>query len=267
MTISTPDMTATKLTINKRSAVAAYKQLKDIIYSQIKNGEIKPSEMLSSEAELCKKYDISRITVRQALRQLIDDGLLYTIKGKGTFVAEPKLEQIMVKIPDFFEEMADRGKRPEVKVLDVSVVEASPAISEKLQVPLGEQVFRIKRLFLAENKPHILEKKFIVCRDCKILRSRSEKGILDIYEKDKEIFDVLAGRCHICSEYAEVTIDATLIRPYESKFLQAPAGSAAFYIDMVAYKEDGTPCGWISSIRRGDLYRLKTRVHNFPVSK
>ncbi|MGD2080170.1 MAG: GntR family transcriptional regulator, partial [Nitrospirota bacterium] len=65
MTISSRDVPAAKLTINKRSAVAAYKQLKDIIYSQIRNGGIKPHEMLSSEAELCKKYDISRITVRQ----------------------------------------------------------------------------------------------------------------------------------------------------------------------------------------------------------
>lgn len=254
-----------EITINKKSPIAAYKQLKDIIYRQIKNSEIKPHEMVPSEAELCKRYNISRITVRQALLKLNDDGLLYTIKGKGTFVAEPKLDQIMIKIPDFYEDMAERGLKPEVKVLDVRVTEASQLISEKLQVPLKAQVFRIKRLFLAENKPYILEKKFIVCKDCSILNSCAEEDILNI--KDQEIFDVLAGRCHICNEYADVTIEATTIRTHESKHLKVAAGGMAFYVDLVAYKGDGSPCGWIASVMRGDLYRFKTRVFNFPIKK
>lgn len=251
--------------INKKSPVAAYVQLKNIISSQIKNGDIKPHEMLPSEAELCRNYEISRITVRQALRKLIDDALLYTIKGKGTFVAEPKLDQIMVKIPDFYEDMAQRGLRPDVRVLDLKVLEASQLISEKLQVPIGERVFRINRLFLAENKPYIIEKKFIICKDCKILSGCNEEEILNI--RDQDIFNVLAGRCHMCNEYADVTIEVTTVRQNESPFLKVPAGRLAFYVDLVAYKADNTPCGWIASVMRGDLYRFKNRVFNYPVTK
>lgn len=251
--------------INKNAPIAAYKQLIDIIYGQIKTGDIKPHQMVPSESELCKKYNISRITVRQALRKLIDDGLLYTIKGKGTFVAEQKLDQIMIKIPDFYEDMAQRGLKPDVRVLDLRVMEATQRISEKLQVPLGERVFRIKRLFLADNKPYIIEKKFIVSKDCKILHNCNEKEILNI--KDQEIFDVLAGRCHACSEYADVTIEATTIREYESNYLEVPTGSLAFYVELIGYKNDEMPCGWIASVMRGDLYRFKTRILHYPVTR
>ncbi len=257
----------TDSTINKKSPVAAYRQLKDIIYRWIKEGHYKPHQMLPSEAELCRRYNISRTTVRLALRELIDEGFLYTIRGKGTFVAEPKIDQIMIKVPDFYEDMAERGLKPEVKVLNVKVLEASQLIAEKLQIPVNEKVFVIKRLFLADNKPYILEKKFIVCKYCKIIDECNEGFIKKLKLQDLsqmgELFDVLAGKCHICREYVDVSIEATKIRPQEAKYLNVAVGSAAFYVDMIAYRRDDKPCGWIASVMRGDLYRFKTRVFNY----
>ncbi|GAB4406704.1 MAG: transcriptional regulator NagR [Thermodesulfovibrionales bacterium] len=250
--------------INKRSPIPAYNQLIDIIYSQIKNRELLPNEMLPSETELCKMYGISRTTVREALGRLTRDGLLYTIKGKGTFVVEPKLDQIMIKIPDFYEDMAARGLKPDVKVLDVRVIKATQLVSEKLMVPPNENVFCIKRLFLADNKPYVLEKKFIVCKDCKILNSCNQTDLKNI--KDQSVFDVLAGKCHICNDYVIVSIESTTIRPDEAKYLEVPAGTVAFYVDLVAYKKDDTPCGWIASVYRGDLYRFKTKIYNYNYS-
>lgn len=252
------------VTINKRAPIPAYSQLIDIIYGQIKNRELLPNGMVPSEIELCKKYGISRTTVREALRRLTRDGLLYTIKGKGTFVAEPKLDQIMIKIPNFYEDMAERGLKPEVKVLDVRVIKATKLVSEKLMVPLNEDVFRIKRLFLADNKPYVLERKHIVLKDCKILASYKERELLSM--KDQSLFDVLAGKCHICNEYAHVSIEATTVRPDEAKYLDVPVNTVAFYVDLVAYKKNDTPCGWIASINRGDLYRFRTKIYNYCLS-
>jgi GntR family transcriptional regulator len=252
------------VTIDKRSPIPAYGQLIDIIYTQIKNRELLPNDMVPSEIELCKKYSISRTTVREALRRLTRDGLLYTIKGKGTFIAEPKLDQIMIKIPNFYEDMAARGQKPDVKVLNVKVIKATKLIAEKLMVPVNEEVFRIKRLFLADNKPYILERKFIVFNDCKILTSYKKRDLLTI--KDQSVFDLLAGKCHICNEYAHVSIEATTIREDEAKYLEVPAGTVAFYVDLVAFKKDDTPCGWVSSINRGDLYRFKTKIYNYSLS-
>lgn len=251
--------------INKRSPVPAYNQLTEIIYGQIKNRELLPNEMLPSEVELCRKYGISRTTVREALRKLTVDGLLYTIKGKGTFVAEPKLDQIMIKIPNFYEDMAARGLKPEVRVIDIKISGATPLVSEKLRVPLNQRVFRIKRLFLADAKPYVLEKKFIVYKDCKVLNSYSQQDLMNI--KDQSVFDVLAGKCHICNEYAHVSIEATTIRPGEATHLEVPAATVAFYVDLVAFKKDDTPCGWIASIYRGDIYRFTTKIFNYSLSE
>jgi GntR family transcriptional regulator len=250
--------------INKRSPLPAYNQLINVIYSKIKHRDFLPNEKLPSEAEFCKIYNISRTTVREALRRLSRDGLLYTIKGKGTYVAEPKMDQIMINIPNFHEDMAKRGLKPDVKVLDVKLIKATPLVSEKLMVPLNERVFRIKRLFLAEYKPYILEKKFIVYKYCKILNSYDQEDIMSI--TDQPVFDVLAGKCHICNEYANVSIEATTIRPYEVEYLEIPAGTVAFYVDLVAYKKDDKPCGWIASVYRGDLYRFKTKIDNYSIS-
>lgn len=251
--------------VNKRSPVPAYNQLMDIIYKRVKEKELQPHEMLPSETELCRLYGISRTTVREALSRLIRDGLLYTIKGKGTFVAEPKLDQIMIKIPNFYEDMAGRGLKPEVKVIDFRVLRANQPVSEKLMVPPDENVFLIKRLFSADGKPYVLEKKFIVCKDCKILNASDHKTLRDI--TDHSVFDVLAGKCHLCNDYAYVSIEVTTIRPDESKHLEVPVGTSAFYVDLVAYKNDDMPCGWVSSIYRGDLYRFKTKIFNYSLSR
>ncbi len=251
-------------TINKRSPVPAYNQLIDIIYNQIKERQLLPNEILPSETELCKMFSISRTTVREALGRMTRDGLLFTIKGKGTFVAEPKLDQIMIKVPDFYADMAARGLKPDVKVLDIKIIKATQLVAEKLMVPINDKVFRIKRLFLADNKPYVFEKKFIICRDCKILNSYNYEDLKNI--KDQSVFDVLAGKCHICNEYAHVSIEATTIRTDEAKFLEVPAGTVAFYVDLVAYKKDDTPCGWIASVYRGDLYRFKTKIFNYSLN-
>lgn len=251
-------------TLNKRSPIPAYNQLIGILYSQIKNRVLKPNEMLPSEIEFCKMYGISRTTVREAIRRLTRDEVLYTIKGKGTFVAESKLDQVMIKIPNFYEDMAERGLKPDVKVLDIRVIKATKLISEKLMVPLNEDIFRIKRLFLADNRPYVLERKFIVFKDCKILNSYKRSDLLTI--KDQSVFDVLAGKCHICNEYAHVSVEATMIRSDEAKYLNVPVNTVAFYVDLVAYKKDDTPCGWRASIYRGDIYRFRTKIYNYSLS-
>jgi GntR family transcriptional regulator len=245
--IISPDNT-NQSTINKSAPTPAYSQLINLLYDKIKNRQLKANEKLPSEAG-------------EALRKLMRDGLLYTIKGKGTFVAEPKMDQIMINIPNFYKDMAERGLKPEVKVLDVKIIKATKLISEKLMIPLNEKVFRIKRLFLAEYKPYILEKKFIVFKDCNILNTCNQKNIMNI--KNQPVFDVLAGKCHICNEYANVSIEATTIRPEEAVYFELPAGSVAFYVDLVAYKKDDKPCGWLASVYRGDLYRFKTKTFNY----
>lgn len=250
--------------INKRSPVPAYSQLMDIIYGQIKNRELSPNDMVPSEIDLCRKYGISRTTVREALKRLTQDGMVYTIKGKGTFVAEPKLDQIMIKVPNFYEDMAARGLKPDVKVLDLKVLKATKLLSDKLMIPVNEEVFRIKRLFLADNKPYVLERKFIIVRDCEILTSYKKRDLLTI--KDQSVFDLLAGKCHICNDHAHVSIEATTVRPDEAGYLDVPVNTVAFYVDLVAYKSDRTPCGWIASIYRGDLYRFRTKINSYTLS-
>ena len=79
-------------TLDKNSPIPLYFQLEEILKERIETGELKPGDLLSSEKELSEKYQISRPTIGQALRGLVNEGLLYREKGKGTFIAKPKID-------------------------------------------------------------------------------------------------------------------------------------------------------------------------------
>jgi len=77
--------------IDKTSPVPYYYQLEQLLRERIENGRLKPGDILPSETELCSTFRVSRTVVRQALNKLCQDGIVYKEKGRGTFVAKPKL--------------------------------------------------------------------------------------------------------------------------------------------------------------------------------
>src|SRR5690349_19645318 len=109
-----------------------YDQLKEILRQEIAKGAYRPEEQLPSETQLVQRYNISRTTVRQALNDLVNEGILYRRQGKGTFVAPPKIEQELVRLTDFVEDMAQAGLNPSSKVISLTEEAASPEVAATL---------------------------------------------------------------------------------------------------------------------------------------
>ncbi|MFC6600901.1 GntR family transcriptional regulator [Ectobacillus funiculus] len=111
-----------------------YYQLEEQIKKQIESGELQPGDMLPSEREYAELINVSRMTVRQAMNNLVDGGYLYRQKGRGTFVAEKKVEQELGSLTSFTEDMKARGLVPSSKLLSFEIIPAPEKIANQLQI-------------------------------------------------------------------------------------------------------------------------------------
>lgn len=132
--------------LDREGTIPLYQQIKQIIAEKIANGEYKPNEKLPSERELCEQFNVSRITVRQALDEAIKEGLLYRIQGRGTFVtaAQGRFEQPLESIHRFEDLLKSKGETGRTEIVDISSVWADLQLSSILQTPIGSPLVCLK---------------------------------------------------------------------------------------------------------------------------
>ena len=143
--------------LDASSIVPLYKQLKDLILKEIKEGKLKPNQKIPTEQELSENYQISRMTVRKALAQLVDEEVLAKKQGKGTFVQEPKIVEDLDNANSFTNLCKRNGKVPGGKTLKFVLEEPSDRDIRELQLEPKEQVIHIQRVRTADNIPVMLE--------------------------------------------------------------------------------------------------------------
>lgn len=141
------------ITIDRASPLPLRYQLKQHLLESIESGEWKPGDLIPSEQELQETFGLSRITVRQALSDLVNEGLLIRERGRGTFVAPPKMTHSPEARHSLTEFMLAQGIRPGWQVLEQGFTRASREIASQLNVPVNSRVYRIHRLRLANDEP------------------------------------------------------------------------------------------------------------------
>src|SRR4051794_21458005 len=139
--------------IDTRSALPYYAQLYAILKARITGGEWPAGHRLPSESELCGLYDVSRITVRQALSQLEREGCITRGRGKGTFVRDTRLTTAPRTVSSFSSELNDLGMKPGSRILDVRRTRATEALAESMDVEPGVALLSVRRLRLADGRP------------------------------------------------------------------------------------------------------------------
>ena len=137
----------------RNGGIPLYYQLVTILTRKIMSGEFGVGVLLPSENALAQEYQVSRITVRQALSSLESDGFIIRKRGKGTFVAETPLIVEPAKLTGSIEDLVSMGIRTSTKVIDFSLTQVAKEITNKLGLPEGTQVVRIERLRLAKGNP------------------------------------------------------------------------------------------------------------------
>lgn len=150
--------------------IPLYYQLMQLFRQEIEEGRYQPGDLFPSENELCERFGISRPTVRQAINELVREGLLHRVRGKGTFVSEPKIQQDFIqRLVSFTEEMEQKGLKSTTRVLSLEVVPASKKVAAFLSLAYEEPVFRLERLRFVEGVPIVVVTTYLPQKYCPTL--------------------------------------------------------------------------------------------------
>lgn len=239
--------------INHNSPIPYYAQVKDVLRERIERGEWKPGEQLPSEAELCRLFDVSRIVIRQALKEMSYEGLIVRRKGKGTFVAEPKiLEGLVQELTGFHQDMTSRGHRPVTQVLKQEVVSATARVAAYLRVEQGTPLVQLDRLRFVNQEPIVLVTTY--------LPHALVPELLHEDMSSQSLYEFLERRLGLVIDRGRRTIGAVAAGEYEAQLLQIERGAPLILLDSVSYLSDGTPIEYYRALHRGDRSRFDVEL-------
>ena len=242
-------------TIDFNSKVSYYLQLRELLVDQIEKNELRQGDKLPSEAELCDALKISRTVVRQAMQELEHEGLIYRRKGKGAFVAEPKINMALTQLRfGFIHDMASRGKRTVTKVLKQGYVPATRKVAQYLHVDVGTSVIEIQRLRFVDNEPIVLVSSYLPANLC-----------AEVVKEDlsKSLYNTLRDVCKIRFAYGERIIESVAANELESRLLDVEAGTPMILVISLSYLADGTAVEYSHAIHRGDRARIEAKVVHY----
>ena len=238
--------------INRASKLPLYHQLYELLRGDILSGRWQPGDMLPPESELVERYQLSRTTVRQVLDMLVNEGLIFRQRGRGSFVAHPTVEQALVRIISFTDDMLQRGFAPGTRVLSSDLVPAPKDIAERLVVEEGEELARMKRLRMADGEPMSIEESFLVHRSC--------PGILEGDYAQNPLREALLLNYGIRWSHARQIIRAILATRDLARMLSIEPESALLFIERVSYSQDNVPVEFLRIYYRADRYSLYSEL-------
>lgn len=156
--------------LDKKVPVPLYFQLKELILAEIKKGNYKSGDLIPTENELSEKFEISRTTVRQAVIELVQEGWLYRVKSKGTYVSYPKPGQdFITKIEPFEDQIRRLGMEPSTEVLEFKVKKATKEVAKLLEIKEGDKVIYLLRRRFADGVPLVVLGTYLPHEKCSFL--------------------------------------------------------------------------------------------------
>jgi GntR family transcriptional regulator len=225
-----------------------YHQLKASLMRDIDAGRWRPGEQLPTEDALMERFQVSKITVRQALRDLQQQGYIRREQGRGTFVQGPPLEEGPRELKSFTAEMQGHGLTATSRVLEQGLIEAPADIASCLAIPDGDPVFRLRRLRFAEGEPMGLQTAYVP--------AQLAPGIERLSFSDASLYEILAARFALYPASARETHKAIAVPEDAAPLLRVPAGSPALAAERLTALSDGRPLECVHSIMRGDRYKV-----------
>ena len=236
------------LNLSRDLPVPLYHQVKTSILRRIETGHWRPGDRLPSEDELAEGFKVSKITVRQALRELAQIGHIRREQGRGTFVQRPPLVEGPRQLTSFSEEMRRQGVQASSAVLEQGIVPASADVASTLGIPEDEPVFRLRRLRLADGDPMGVQTAYIP--------AQMVPRIGDIDFSRSSLYDVLSGHYNLVPSSAHETHFAFAVGAEDAPLLRIPEGTPVMGTELVARLADGRALEYVRSVMRADRYKI-----------
>lgn len=226
-----------------------YDQLVDILKEKIEN-DLEPGDLLPSERELSLRYGLSRTTVRQAMGELEALGLVTRVRGRGTFVAHSETEVTNLSATySFTDQMRRAGRNPQTKILEFKLAEAPKQVAEKLGLRLGEHIYQLQRLRLADGIPMMLERTY--------LPATQFIGLSYDEVSTRALYEVMEQEYHQTIRLAQEDFSASIARSDAAIYLDIPEGSAILKLVRITFNEKNVPIEFTRSVARADQFKYR----------
>jgi GntR family transcriptional regulator len=241
------------LVIDPASPIPLYYQLQELLQAKIEAQQLKSQDRLPAERDIASHLGVSRMTVRQALDRLEDDGLLVRRRGDGTFVARPKVIGDLQRLRTISMEAAAQGRRSESRMLEMTTTRPTPPLRRSLGVDdEPDAVIRLRRVRSMDGEALSLETSWLPTSLC--------RPLLDADLSTGSLNQALADLCHLRLAKGDEQLTATVVDEYEADLLGIPARSPAFLVARTTWDDEGRPVEFVKSVLRGDRFAFRTAL-------
>ncbi|MDR3588129.1 MAG: GntR family transcriptional regulator [Negativicutes bacterium] len=235
---------------NGQDLIPIYYRLAEDIKRDMESGILKPGEMLPTEGQLGEIYKISRMTVRQGMALLAEAGLIETMKGKGTFVARPRLSQLVIDL-----HRDSDGKPFRYRLLGVKLARDDHEPAKQLGLAPGAKVIQLKRMLYQGERPVAIEEKW--------LPYLKGKPLLETQLEYADFPEVVAKHQDSVPVRNDMLISVGIMTPEQAELLAEEPDSPALVIKQVIYSKDDKPLGISRIVCHKDRFQLKATSYPY----
>ncbi|AOT73212.1 hypothetical protein Gferi_19130 [Geosporobacter ferrireducens] len=238
-----------------KGAPPLYYQIKEFIKEKIENDEYSSGDTIPTEIELQKMFGVSRITVRQAINDLVNEGYVCKMRGKGTVVASSKIEEPLNRIMSYTEEMKLRGFNPVTKLVKVSIVKANKFIANHLELSSKDEVYKIERLRCADDSPMVFFTTYL---------SKELSLPLDESEYMGSLYELLKKNNNIEVVGAKEYFEAAAADEQVSSLLEVGLYAPVLKRTRISYDMNGKVIEYSICYYRADKYKYSVEIGSTP---
>lgn len=237
-----------KRVINKYSNVPLYSQLKNLIIEKIESGEYPEDSKIPSEQEFCAMYDISRPTVRQAISELTNNGVLYKKKGKGTFVAKPKTIVEIKNFTGFTDSILDSMNPGHRKIISMGVRNNNDYRNLTEIFNLGSDFAEITYLSTKEDN--------ILALNVSYIPLNLFPDIIELLKEKKPSYDIMKGKYPLIPVRSKSSLEVIYTEQSDAQYLHVQTGQPLIRIENILYSKSGQVVEYVISKYRSDKCTL-----------
>ena len=239
--------------IDRNSFIPFYIQVIDSLTEYIEINKLPPGHQLPGETDLCEAFNVSRTVIRQALQELEYQGLILREKGRGTFVASPKIhEGLFQELTGFYQDMVAKGHQPRSDVLKQEKVSANKKVAAYLNLEPGDSVIQIDRLRYVNHEPIVLVTTYLPYEIC--------PDLLNVDLTNQSLYAYLESEHGLFVARGRRFLEAVNANQLEAEKLEIDIGSPLLLLNSVSYLADGTAMEYFRAVHRGDRSRFETEL-------
>ncbi|WP_203555779.1 GntR family transcriptional regulator [Bacillus sp. B15-48] len=244
-----------KSSIDRNSSVPIYKQIKEILIEELSSGDGDPNRPFSTEQELTRRFHVSRAPVRQALKELTNEGYVYRERAKGTFpVQKLPVRPPGLEVGGLVRFLREQGIECQSNILGVDRVFPTEELGETLHIKPSEEVLRVSRIILLEEKPLIWTQTYLCVSE------DFEPSVQEVGETDS-VFELLESELGIFISRGDHQIFASGANCEEAHVLDINEGEPILIMETKLYTRNDQLIGWRKAVHKADEYKLSFTVN------